>query len=522
MMGILRSRRVLGRALVSTLGFAALTLTAGGCKEPSSKQDGVPATPGSTATSAATPASAEATPLDEAPSDDAIAEALQPFHGDLSAMQERRRIRMLVPFSRTNYFLDKGRQIGVTAEAGHALEEFVNKQLKTGNLLVHVAFVPVRREVILKQLEQGLGDIAAANLTITESRRALADFSTPLARDVNEVVVTPRGAPAISSPEELSGRDVYVRRTSSYFESLSRLNATLKNNGKAPVTIVEADEQLEDEDILEMVNAGLVPATVVDEHIANLWSQVFDQIDVHPDVSLRTEGEIAWAIRKDAPELKALVNRFITTYGRGTTFGNVLFKKYFGNAQYLKRSASPEQQRKFRALVKYFQRYGTQYDLPYLLLAAQGYQESQLDQSRRSSAGAVGVMQIKPSTAEGSPVFIKGVDRDVEKNIQAGAKYLRWIVDEYYKDEPMTKVDKGLFALASYNAGAGRISALRRKAKKMGFDENKWFQNVEVVVARDIGRETVQYVGNIYKYYVAYDLIVRQGLATKPGVRSQD
>ena len=152
-----------------------------------------------------------------------------------------------------------------------------------------------------------------------------------------------------------------MRRTSSYFESLSRLNATLKSNRKAPVKIVEADEQLEDEDILEMVNAGLVPATVVDEHIANLWSQVFDQIDVHPDVTVRTEGEIAWAVRKDAPELKALVNRFITTYRRGTTLGNVLIKKYFGNAQYLKRSASPEEQRKFRALVKYFQRYGTQY-----------------------------------------------------------------------------------------------------------------------------------------------------------------
>jgi membrane-bound lytic murein transglycosylase MltF len=328
-----------------SLFVVCLALTAWGCREPSSKQDGVFATPRSAPTGTAAPASAEVRSLDEAPSDEAIAEALQPFHGDLSAMQERRRIRMLVPFSRTNYFLDKGRQIGVTAEAGHALEEFVNKQLKTGNLLVHVAFVPVRREVILEQLEQGLGDIAAANLTITESRRALADFSTPLARDVKEVVVTPRGAPAVSSPEELSGRDVYVRRTSSYFETLSRLNATLKNNDKAPVTIIEADEQLEDEDILEMVNAGLVPATVVDEHIANLWSQVFDQIEVHRDVALRTDGEVAWAIRKDAPELKALVNRFITTYGRGTTFGNVLFKKYFGNAQYLKRSASPEQQR---------------------------------------------------------------------------------------------------------------------------------------------------------------------------------
>jgi membrane-bound lytic murein transglycosylase MltF len=458
---------------------------------------------------------------DEAPTDEAIAAALAPFHGDLQEMRKRRSIRMLVTFSRTSYFLDKGRQMGVTAEAGRALEEFVNKQLKTGTLGIHVAFIPVRRETMFKQLQDGVGDIAAANLTITESRRALADFAAPVLRGVHEVLVTARGAAAPSSADDLSGREVYVRRTSSYFESLTQLNATLKEKGKAPVKIVEADEQLEDEDILEMVNAGLVPATVVDDHIANLWSQVFDQIEVHPDITLRTEGEIAWAVRKDAPELKALVDRFVSAYGQGKTFGNVMIKKYFGNAQYVKRSASPAEQRKFRALVKFFQQYGRQYDLPYLLLAAQGYQESQLDQNRRSSAGAVGVMQIKPSTAEGAPVFIKNVDKDVEANIKAGAKYLRWIADEYYKDEPMTKVDKGLFALASYNAGAGRISQLRRKAKAMGLDQNKWFQNVEVVVARDIGRETVQYVGNIYKYYVAYDLIVRQGLATKVAPSSQ-
>jgi membrane-bound lytic murein transglycosylase MltF len=457
------------------------------------------------------------TESEEAPNDDAIAAALKPFNGDLDQMRTRRFIRMLVTFSRTNYFLDKGRQLGATYEAGHAFEEFVNKQLKTGTLVVHVVFIPVRRDAIFKSLRDGLGDIAAANLTITETRRAFSDFSNPVRDDVNEVVVTTRGTPAPASPEDLSGREVFVRRTSSYYDSLVHLNEALKKAGKPPAKIVEADEQLEDEDILEMINAGLVTTTVVDDTIAGFWTQVFDQLDVHENVKLRTNSEIAWAVRKDAPQLKALINKFADTHVKGTTFGNVVIKKYFGNANYVKRSGSAEEQKKFRALVKFFRQYGEQYDLPYLLLAAQGYQESQLEQNRRSSAGAVGVMQIKPSTAEGPPVFIKGVDKDVEKNIQAGAKYLRWIVDEYYKDEPMTRLDKGLFALASYNAGAGRISGLRRKAKRMGLDENKWFQNVEVVVARDIGRETVQYVGNIYKYYVAYDLIVRQGLAAKTG-----
>jgi membrane-bound lytic murein transglycosylase MltF len=475
----------------------ALTLTTtlacrGNNAPPSDGQPQSQATP-----AAATDQSEAETSADVPPPDEAIAAALAPSNGDLSEMQAKRRIRLLVAFSKTNYFLDKGRQIGVTAEVGHAFEDFVNTQLKTRNLRIHVLFIPVRRDEILTALRDGRGDIAAGNLTVTDARRALVDFSAPLATGVSEVVVTARDTPRPASVDDLSGRDVYVRRTSSYFESLTRLNAALAAKGKRPVKIVEADEQLEDEDILEMVNAGLIPATVVDDHLASLWKDVYSQIDVNPEVSVRSNGEIAWAVRKSAPKLRAMVDQFVRRSAKGTTFGNILVKRYFGDAMYLKRSTSAEEQRKFRTLITFFRQYGSQYDMPYLLLAAQGYQESQLEQNRRSSAGAVGVMQIKPSTAEGPPVFIKGVDRSVDANIHAGAKYLRWIVDEYFKDEPMTAIDKGLFALASYNAGAGRISELRRKAKKMGLDDNKWFQNVEIVAARDIGRYTGKYDGKI-------------------------
>ena len=500
----------LALALVLALSLTGTLACSGTGEQPPNGQ----AQASADAAAAPTPAPAEDTNAadDAAPPDEAITAALAPSNGDIDEMQAKRRIRMLVTFSRTNYFLDKGRQMGATAEVGRAFEDFVNDQLKTRNLRIHVVFIPVSRDELLPALRDGRGDIAAANLTITNERRSFADFSVPLTSDVSEVVVTARGTPQPASVDDLSGRDVYVRRTSSYYESLTQLNTALAAKGKKKVNIIAADEQLEDEDILEMVNAGLVRATVVDDHLARLWKGVYDQIDISPGVTLRSSGEIAWAVRKSAPKLRAMVDRFVQKSRRGTTFGNVVIKRYFGDATYLKRSTSAEEQRKFKTLIKFFQQYGGQYDLPYLLLAAQGYQESQLEQNLRSSAGAVGVMQIKPSTAEGPPVFIKGVDTSVDANIHAGAKYLRWIMDEYFKDEPMTRVDKGLFALASYNAGAGRISELRRKAKKIGLNENKWFQNVEIVAARDIGRETVQYVGNIYKYYVAYDLLVRQGL----------
>jgi len=126
-----------------------------------------------------------------------------------------------------------------------------------------------------------------------------------------------------------------------------------------------------------------------------------------------------------------------------------------------------------------------------------------------SHAGAVGVMQIKPSTAAGAPIGITGVDQ-LENNVRAGAKYLRFIIDRYYNNQAIRPLDRELFAMASYNAGPARIAQLRRQAADVGLDPNRWFQNVELVVSKEIGRETVDYVGNIYKYYLTYNLLDQQ------------
>jgi membrane-bound lytic murein transglycosylase MltF len=141
----------------------------------------------------------------------------------------------------------------------------------------------------------------------------------------------------------------------------------------------------------------------------------------------------------------------------------------------------------------------------WVLMAAQGYQESQLNQAARSKVGAIGVMQVMPATGKDLGV---GDIREVEANIHAGIKYMRWMIDQYYGKEPMTRLDKALFAFASYNAGAGRMSQLRKEAAKRGLDPNVWFHNVEYVAAEKIGAETVTYVSNIYKYYIAYNLIL--------------
>jgi membrane-bound lytic murein transglycosylase MltF len=449
--------------------------------------------------------SADATPPDEL-----VARLLLPWHGDLDRLLERRYIRMLVTFNKTHYFLDGARQRGATYEGGRLFEDALNAGVKDHQKRVTIVFLPVSRDRLLQALIDGHGDIAAANLTITPARQKLVDFAAPFTSRVSEVVVTAADEPAVSRKEDLSGREVYVRRSSSYYDSLEALNAALSAAGKPPVTIVPVSEQLEDEDILEMVHAGLIPATVVDNHLATLWTQVLDRIRAHPDVTLRTGGQIAWAIRRGSPRLRAAIDAFVAKNREGSLMFNLLTQRYFKSTQWVKNAAAQEELRKLDDTVAFFRRYGDRYDLPWLLVAAQAYQESTIDQNKRSRAGAVGVMQIKPETAAGSPINIQGVDRDVERNIHAGVKYLRFIVDRYYENEPMDRLNKGLFAMASYNAGPARVAQLRKKARALGLDPNKWFGNVEVVAARDIGRETVQYVSNIYKYYVAYNLVMQE------------
>jgi membrane-bound lytic murein transglycosylase MltF len=323
--------------------------------------------------------------------------------------------------------------------------------------------------------------------------------------NVSEVVLSGPASPAVKTLDDLSGKEVFVRKSSSYYESLLALNQRFAAQKKPGVILKLAPEVLEDEDLIEMLNAGLIALIVVDKHKADFWKQVFPAITIHDGIAVRTGGDIAWAIRKGSPQLKAAVDDFITRHGKGTTVGNTILARYLKDAKYVKNAASEAERKKFLALVDYFKKYGAEYDIDWLLMGAQGYQESQLDQNVRSPVGAIGVMQIMPATGKDLKV---GDIRKLEANIHGGIKYMRWMIDTYYAKEPMTRLDKALFAFASYNAGPARIAQMRKEAAKRGLDPNVWFHNVEYVAADKIGAETVTYVSNIYKYYVAYSLLL--------------
>jgi membrane-bound lytic murein transglycosylase MltF len=431
----------------------------------------------------------------------------RPFTGDLDGMEERRMIRVGVTTNRTHYFVDGGTQRGLSFEYLKQFERTLNTARRTGNLRIHVVVVPLARDRLLPALLDGRIDAIVAQWTLTPERQRLVDFSTPLRRNVNEVVVTAPGEPAVASVGDLSGREVFVRRSSSYYGSLTELNERLAREGRPPVTLLDAPEHLEDDDLLEMVNAALVEITVADDYLSEFWSRIFTDMTVHPAAPLRTGADLAVAFRKNSPKLAAEINAFVRTHGIGTAFGNTVTRRYLESTRFALRATTGSDRGTFLALRTVFRKYSEQYGLDYLLMMAKGYQESRLDQRARSAVGAIGVMQIMPATGRALNV---GDIREVEPNIHAGVKYSRRLMDDYLGNEPLDDLNRSLFALASYNAGPTRIRQLRREAARRGLDPNRWFGHVELIAAERIGRETVSYVSNINKYYIAYRLVTEE------------
>jgi membrane-bound lytic murein transglycosylase MltF len=429
--------------------------------------------------------------------------------GDFNKMAEENVIRALVPYSKTFYFLDGADQRGLTYELLQQFEKYINKKLKRKTIKVRVVVIPTKRDRLMPDLLQGRGDIAAGNLTITQQRLKQVDFAAPLLTGVDEILVSGPGPSQITTIDDLAGKEIHVRASSSYYASLQQLNVEFKKAAKKQMKLILADELFEDEDLLEMMNAGLIPKIIIDSHKGTFWMQIFPKLRLHPEIKLRTGGRIAWAMRKNSPQLKEVMDEFVKSNKKGTLTGNILFKRYLQDTKWVRNSLNEKALQRFQQALDFFKKYSTQYNFDWLMVAALAYQESGIDQSKRSPAGAIGVMEMLPSTAADRNVNIQNIE-EIENNIHAGVKYLRFIRDRYFEKEPMDKLNKMLFSFASYNAGAGKVAKLRNEAQNSGLDPNVWFRNVEIIAAKRIGRETVNYVSNIYKYYTAYRLIINK------------
>jgi membrane-bound lytic murein transglycosylase MltF len=436
--------------------------------------------------------------------------ATKQWTGDLDALLKHQVIRVGVPYSKSLYYTVKGVQYGVAYEGGKAFEGYLNKKYRGQqhkNIKIYVIFMVTPRDKAVSSLNDGYLDILIGDLVITPERQKRVDFSDPTVNGINEIVVTGPNSPQLASVDDLSGKEVFVRKTSSYWEHLERLNERFQKEKKPAVKLKGVPEDLSDEDLLQMVNAGLLPTIVVNDWMAKLWSQLLTKLQIHSDIVVASGATLGWAVRKDSPKLLAIINEFVKTHRQGTVFGNKVLTEYTGSTYMLKQAVSPEGMKRFERTEEEFRKYSEKYGVDYLLMMADGYQESGLNQNVKSPVGAIGVMQLMPET--GAEMKVGDIHQE-DANIHAGIKYFRSMMDRLYSREPMDDLNKVLFTLAAYNCGPDRVKALRAEAAAKGLNTNIWINNVEVIAAARIGAETVNYVSNIYKYYVAYKLIAMQ------------
>ena len=429
------------------------------------------------------------------------------FKGDLPEIEERGVLRALVTPSRTDFFLQVGRPRGIMVELLNEYLKTVNEGKTRRELHVVIKYVIVPFDQLIPALLDGRGDIAVANITITPQREELVAFVRGKENAVDELLVAGKAVTGIESIDDLAGRQVTVLAGSSYAEHLAAISERLVADGREPIDIRQAASHLATEDLLEMVNAGVLELTVADDYRARLWAQVLENIVIREDVKINEGGTLGWAVRKENPELLASLEAAAPSLRKGSLIGNTLLKRYYGNTRWIKNPLSKSEQQKLERLIALFKHYGERYDFDWLALAAQGYQESTLDHSVKSPAGAVGVMQLLPSTAKDPNVGIEDISSE-ENNIHAGAKYLNFIRNRYFDDPALADEDKVAFSWAAYNAGPAKVARMRKKAEELGLDPNRWFGNVEHAALAIVGQETVRYVRNIYKYYVTYKSLV--------------
>jgi len=318
-----------GIVLCLTTCLTASFLTGCGKKE-APQETTAPSTGAGAPQQAATP---PASPAKTSTAAVTLPEPFGRYTDDLDGMLKRRNIRALVFLNPISFFYSKGQPMGVTYEALRELETFVNQKMKTGTLKVKVTFIPVRPDQAEAALTQGVGDMIAFGLIVTPEREQRVAFTVPLEKDVKEVVVSGPNFGNVSSVEELGGKEIYANPLSVAYQSLQQLNDRLKKEGKAQIVIKDADKYLLDDDLVQMVNGGLIPATVTRESRARLWSQVLPNLKVHPDLVIASGEQTAWAVRKDNPQLKQLLDEFIIPRAVGTSFGNTLVRRYLQNTK---------------------------------------------------------------------------------------------------------------------------------------------------------------------------------------------
>ena len=421
------------------------------------------------------------------------------YFADLEEIKKRKVLRILTRNTSSTFFIYKGEQLGFEYEMAQEFAKSIGARLEV--------IIPPTREALFEYLEAGKGDLIAAGMTRTPEREKRFAFSAPY-QFVNELLIVPAKDKTTQGLPDLKGKTIAVRKSSSYYETLTNFRDSLG------FKIDLLPDDLETEDILTRVGAGKIPATIADSNIV--------QLEMTYNNKIRSAGplgdvvEIAWVMRRGQSALKNEADAFMKKLYKGT-FYNIMVNKYFKDS---KGSRSDQNLRADRGgrlspyddLVK---KHSRTFELDWRLITSQMYQESRFDPKAKSWVGAKGLMQVMPRTAQ--ELKVDNVE-EPSNGILAGAKLMARY-SNYFNSPEISAKDRIRFALASYNCGPGHVYDARDLAKEMGLNPNKWFNNVEqallLLSKRDVAKkvrygfcrceEPVNYVSQIqgrYDHYV--------------------
>lgn len=421
--------------------------------------------------------------------------------------------------STTSYFIYQGLPMGFEYD-------LLNWFASENNLQLQIKLIS-NLDSVFDELNSGKADIVAANITITKQRLSVVNFTEPhlLAKQVlvqkmpknfYQLSKNQLSDSLITDPIQLAGKEVWVRKNSSFYERLQ----SLSNEIAADIFLVEAPGDLQTEDLIAMVAKGEIEYTVADENIASINKKYFPNLYIETAISF--PQKIAWAVNKKSPELQLKLNQWIDSK-KNTSDYNTIYLKYFkARTAYSQKVNSNEGSKKggisvYDPIIKLN---AQKFNLDWRLVASLIFQESGFDTAAQSFTGATGLMQILPQTAE---EFGQGNLNDPNFNIYVGCAYLNKM-QNYWQNKLSNNDEVLKFALASYNVGLGHVLDAQRLAVKYGLNENTWNRNVAEMIKRKSkeefftdtvvkygycrGEETTKYVSEIIGRYAHYKNLI--------------
>ena len=438
------------------------------------------------------------------------------WSGSYSEMLQRGEIRIAVPYDRTIYISDKGTPRGLSVEISKGLARWINAKYaaQSRSKPLSVKLVPTRSAELLNSLTTGRADIVLGDIGLYEpipnSQQFIINHSS---KAEQEVLVTGPSSPPLQKMTDLSGQTVYGSRNTNFQTTLSALNKELKREGKSPVNLISPLGDLDDEDLLEMLNSGLISYVIVGDWKFKLWQSIYRNIVMHQELSAKDAGWVGWVVRSSNQDLNDDLLDFYQSDDFEKSRSAFRQEDYKEHLKGLKDPIDKTSWARFESMKPLFDRYGAEYKLNPLFIASLGFQETLLNQSAVSGVGAIGVMQLMPATGMSLGV---GDIHLLEPNIHGGADYMNQLISKYFPDAQFEGNNRSLFAVASYNIGPNNVAKARDQAKQFGFDPDRWFGNVEFIATERMGYEPMIYVRNVYKYYMSYRLKLKEIQSIQP------